>query len=88
MIIEGWGKKVNLHTSIKNLSKRKPIIRSENDLLESLYHEIDQQGYRCFKNSTLLGKKVDLLIENVNKGVYYAIHLRNKTAKLTYQDLH
>lgn len=77
---------MNLHTSIKNLSKRKPFIRSEKELLESLYHEIDHQGYKCFKNSTLLGEKVDLLIEDDNKGIYYAIHLRNKTAKLTYQD--
>lgn len=83
---KGGGIKVNLHTSIQNLSKRKPIIRSENELLESLYHEIGQEGFNCFKNSTLLGEKVDLLIEDINEGVYYAIHLRNKTAKLTYQD--
>lgn len=74
---------MDLHSIVDNLSKKKPIIRSENELLQYLYYEVLQEGFKCFKNSTLLGRKVDLLIKDENEDVYYAVHLRDKTEKLS-----
>lgn len=75
---------MDLHSIVQNLSKKKPIIRSENELLQYLYYEVLQEGFKCFKNSTLLGRKVDLLIKDENEDVYYAFiyGIRRKNSPL------
>jgi hypothetical protein len=73
---------MNVEKILKSLAHKKPIFRSEKELQYALSDEIESLGFKCQRNGTVLGSKVDILVEDSDGG-YFAIHLRNKTAKFS-----